>query len=134
MTYCLWSLLSVLQVEIFKYFYSVVLLAGLIELFDEIFNFTTLNLCNLLLEFVLQLFQDLALPETLADATNSTYVFWILLSCNQIELIFLLTLCFKVLLILKSLENILKNDLRRRWGLSALWFVPKRLHLFEILI
>ena len=75
MRYCLRSLLSILKVEIFKYFYSVVLLACFVKLFDEIFNFTTLNLCNLLLEFALQLFQDLALPETLTDATDSAYVF-----------------------------------------------------------
>ncbi len=134
MTYSLWSFFSILKVEIFKYLYSMILLACLVELFDEIFNFPTLNLCNLLLELVLQLFQDFALPETLTDATNSTYVFWILLGCYQIELVFLLTLCFEMLLIFKSLKNILKTDLRRRWRLRTLWLVSERFHLFEILI
>ena len=40
---------SVLQIEVFEYFYPVVLLASLVECFDQVLNFTAFHLSHLLL-------------------------------------------------------------------------------------
>jgi hypothetical protein len=58
----------------------VVVLPALIVLLQQVVNLASLDLRLLLVQFVLQLLQDLSLAEPLADASDSTHVLAIFLS------------------------------------------------------
>ena len=88
----MWVSRSLLEVEVFENFYSVVFLAAFVVFLQQIVNFSTLNLGNLLLQLVLKFFQNFSLAESLTYATHSTDIFRVFLSSDQIQLIFLNTL------------------------------------------
>jgi hypothetical protein len=65
---------SLLQVKVLENLYPVVVLPALVVLLQQVVNLASLNLRHLLVQFVLQLLQDLSLAEPLADASDSTHV------------------------------------------------------------
>ena len=61
-----------------------VLFAALVVLLHQIIYLPLLHLRHLPLQFLLQLAQDLPLPESLADATHAAHVFGVLLGSDQV--------------------------------------------------
>ena len=130
----MWVSRSLLEVEVFENFYSVVFLAAFVVFLQQIVNFSTLNLGNLLLQLVLKFFQNFSLAESLTYATHSTDIFRVFLSSNQIQLIFLNTLSMQMFLILKSFQHIFKTNLGRRRRLRSWRFISQGFYLSEVLI
>lgn len=111
-----------------------VLFSRLVVFLHQIVDLSVLHLRHLLFEFLLQLAQDLALPEPLADAPHAAHVLRVFLGGDQVQLVLLLTLRVEMLLILEGFEDVLETDLRGRRGLGARRFVPQRLHLLEVVV
>lgn len=86
------------------------------------------------LQLFLKFPQDLALAETLADASDSADVLGVLLSGDEVELVLLFALGLQVLLVFEGLEDVFEVDLGRRRWLRAWRLVPECFHLLEVLI
>ena len=63
------------KVKFLEDLYSMILLSALVVTFQQVFNFASFHLRNLLLQLVLKLLQDFALSESLTYAADSAHVF-----------------------------------------------------------
>ena len=111
-----------------------ILFPTLIVSLQLILYLPSLNLRHLLLQLVLQLLQNLSLIESLTDTFYTTEVLFVFVSNRNVKLVLLLTLIEKLILLLKSLQNILEIHLGRGRRLSSLWLVSERLKLSEVAV